>query len=386
MPSVNDLMEMTDLLYTKAVAAIEDRCVAVRNRNAKCRKCEQACIGDAITVDKNVLKISAALCVACGACVAVCPTGAIVGIDPTDEELEAATAQATMNAQGVSVVACARIASHRKGDPDKYATVPCLGRIDEVPLVEMAAHGMQDIVLVDGDCSTCKYGAVSSAVDSTVDYAVRLLESVGSPAIITRASEFPPEAIADDERKSDRAARRGFFTSAGSYAKNLAVSAAEKTLRDKLNQVQPQKPHTLKERLAAGQNGKLPAFEPQRNMRVMDSLFEMGEPLQETIDVRMFGSLDINPAMCSGCGMCVMFCPTDALRYSEVEEPDDPKQRYLEFQASDCTQCRLCVDVCLRRCIKFSPETSTAELFDFEPKLIEIPRPPKGARLFERKH
>ena len=56
-----------------------------------CRKCEKACQYDAIHVLDNVASIDYDKCVACGECVEVCPTGAIVDLGPirkpTNEEV-----------------------------------------------------------------------------------------------------------------------------------------------------------------------------------------------------------------------------------------------------------------------------------------------------------
>ena len=87
MPNLNDIMEMVDALETKAVITAPTRCVAVRNRHSSCRKCADVCLADCITVDKNELEIDAGACVACGACIAVCPTSALVSVDPMEEEL-----------------------------------------------------------------------------------------------------------------------------------------------------------------------------------------------------------------------------------------------------------------------------------------------------------
>ena len=73
--------------------------------------------------------------------------------------------------------------------------------------------------------------------------------------------------------------------------------------------------------------------------------------------------------------MCTVFCPTGALRKSELV-PEEGEGSFLEFSAADCVQCNLCADACLKDCLTVSPIVATEELFDFEPRLIYLPNPP----------
>ena len=43
MPNIADIIEVAEELEDKAVIPASKRCVAVRNRNASCRKCIDAC-------------------------------------------------------------------------------------------------------------------------------------------------------------------------------------------------------------------------------------------------------------------------------------------------------------------------------------------------------
>ena len=123
--------------------------------------------------------------------------------------------------RGGSSLACARKAAETTnvGDPDKYAVVPCLARMEEELLVELVARGVPEICLVDGDCRTCKYRGAVPAIDDTVESTRTLIEAMGSDAQITRTSEFPASVQVEDMRKAVGAARREFFTSSGHYAR-----------------------------------------------------------------------------------------------------------------------------------------------------------------------
>ncbi len=387
MPNLNDIMEMVDALETKAVITAPDRCVAVRNRHSTCRKCADVCMADAIEIEKNELAIDAGACVACGACIAVCPTSALISVDPMEEELAAAVAATTAAAEGVTVIACARKAARQTGDPDKYAVVPCLARMDERLLVELAARGIRDIQLVDGTCRTCKYRAAAPCIDDTVESARTLLEAVGSATAITRSDDFPEAVKVADLHKAVGAARREFFTSTGHYAKDVAKTAAEKMVNEKLKQLKLQKEEqSLREKLGVKNGaGKMPTIEAERNLEILDAMSRIGEPEVPEMFTRIFGDIEIDVEKCNGCGMCVMFCPTDALRKSLDVHPDKTRG-YVEFSMADCTQCNLCADACLKKCIEIIPVVPMAELFDFEPRLVEISASKSGNnKLFNRK-
>ncbi len=382
MPTAGDILALADLFKSRSVDVQEERCVAVRNRNASCKRCAETCLAHAINVSTNRININIDACMACGACIAVCPTAAIVGLEPTDEEIIRHIKSATDQADGMSVFACARIASQQMGDPDKFVELPCLGRIDEALLVSLVARGFNNIVLVDGTCFTCKYRDASKCVNNTIQSAADLLKMRGATLDITRVSEFPPNVVFEDERKAAGAARRGAFTQTGGYAKNVALNIADRVISGGLQQNRRNN-RSLQQRMGA-KNGKLPIFEAQRNMQILNDLFTMGTIAQSEISSRLFGVVSIDASKCSGCGMCVMFCPTGAIKYSVVEEPEDKTKRYLEFQIADCTQCNLCVDVCLRHCLEISPVISVEELFDFEPRLIEVPGSAKKRSLSDR--
>lgn len=399
MPSVQDIMEMADLLKVNAIGIEEDRCVVVRNRNASCTKCTDACIRSCITVSRNELSIDPSACVNCGACVAVCPTGALSTLDPTDASLASSVARCSDPSSGLVVMACARKAAKHEADPESFAEVPCLGHVQESFLMDCAAAGLTDMVLVDGNCSTCKYGAVSPAIDKTIDNAAELLEASRSDAIITRTSSFPEELrMKGKTKKSFRGEdRRGLLFQTGGYVKQVATNVAKKTIDDKLGV--GNKPKTLRERLSAGQSGRMPSFSPNGNFELIDAmtklLDESGVDVQDpmgdaydhlhdsVIDTRHFGEISIDLDKCSGCGLCVLFCPTEALCHCDETDPDDPDSKFLEFDASLCTQCRLCEDVCIRKCLDISPKVSLLSIFDLEPEKVRINRPQERTNIFD---
>lgn len=429
MPSINDIMEVAELLRSKPVICAEERCVAVRNRNATCRKCAEACVAGCIEIEQNQLTIHSEACVNCGVCAAVCPTEALVALSPLDGEIVAEAVEAWRRrcAHGAAeevpavAIACARAAAQKMADPDLYATVPCLGRIDEALLVEMLcadrtgdipadAHtphvistraavgggaegflsGPLDVLLVDGNCKTCRYGGISPYLDEAIASTRSLFDAFELPVTVERASTFPSDVLLEDDQQRSTLRgreRRSLVGDAKRFATSAAKATAEKAIADALDQ-RPGEP-TLRERLKVNPHGVLPTFPAERNMTVLDALCETtADPdalPDTTLDTRLFGDVTIDPDTCTGCGMCAMFCPTGALRFSDVAEHPEDGMRYLEFQAADCTQCDVCADVCLHHSVTVSPQVQLREVLDFEPRLIAVPQLKKTVDIFRLK-
>lgn len=374
MPNLSDIMEMAETLETKAVLAIPDRCVVVRNRNVTCQKCTQACpVEGALKVQDNKLEFDGTFCVSCGACTVVCPTEALVPTKPLDSDLAAGITRACLLADGAAVFACARIAARHEADPGKYQEVPCLARMEESVLIELAAHrAVESIVLVDGTCSTCKYRATDKGIDDTLESTNTLLDAWGSSVTVKRASVFPDGILlTDDATASFGVSRRGFF----SHTKSAARDTAKKTV---VKALQPEEREaTIQERLRVTDSGILPQFNAKRRMNILDALDRIGQPRVDEVFTRLWGSVEIDRDVCDGCEMCVVFCPTGALKKSELV-PEDGTRTFFEFSLADCVQCNACSDICIRQCIKVSPFLSTVELLDFEPRLIAVEKPTAG--------
>ncbi|WP_165247286.1 4Fe-4S binding protein [Adlercreutzia sp. ZJ141] len=414
MPTLADVVEIAEVLGTKAVFPVKDRCIAVRNRHSSCHKCSEACPAGAVYAEKNKLEFDAAACMSCGACTTACPVEALVPLLPDDETLGRAARIVVEETGGVAVFACARIASKGVGDPAKYAEVPCMARIEESLLVELASEGVRDIVLVDGVCKTCKYRSCVPRFDEVVRTATKLISVQGGQARISRTSEFPDCALVDNKWELLSESRRGFFTSMGTRAADAATETVKYLVgKNPENQVQEK----LRDFLQITESGSLPQFSPERRGRLLDSMYAIGEAAaHETaeaieadeavsyvadeaaaheatetteaiepaeaaeparLETRLFGSVEIDEDKCRACTMCTVFCPTGALTKSTIA-PEDGVGSYLEFSASDCVQCNLCADACLNKCLTVHPVVSVDELFDFEPRLIHLPDKPKN--------
>lgn len=380
MPKIVDIIEIAESMQTGHVLVVPKRCSAVRHRKSSCRRCVDACISGAVALGFNEVSVDPNECVGCGACTAVCPTEALLPLSPTDDELLANLAVAVENlgeARDTAVISCARIASKRMGDPEKFAEVPCLGRVEESLFVQLAAHGVTDIVLVDGTCRTCKHRDVVPVVDDAVDAANEIFAVMGSSARVRRISELPEAALAPEGESRYGESRRGFFGQATSVAKTAAGKTVDHVLSSGVAKSVP----TLRDMLAVDDSGVMPQVDAVRHASLLDAMAELGEPVADELFTRRFGSVEIDRDECNSCAMCTVFCPTHALAKSS-DEPSEKGGIVIEFSAMQCVQCGLCEDVCLKGCLTVSPAVSTDQLFDFEPRVFDLPKPAAGKSHF----
>ncbi len=83
---------------------------------------------------------------------------------------------------------------------------------------------------------------------------------------------------------------------------------------------------------------------------IKDVSAKRGLPQKEVVtkDNAPFGIVEVDPSRCTGCSLCALDCPTEALNF--VQEGDDDSYRML-FQRERCTGCGLCQKSCPEHCL-----------------------------------
>ncbi|MDO4182623.1 MAG: 4Fe-4S binding protein [Coriobacteriia bacterium] len=381
MPDLSNLVDIAELAQAMGkqyVFVALERCLPVRHRKARCRQCVDVCPAQAVTVKENKVQVDHSQCVGCGACTTVCPAEALVPLDPPDAKLQSDAELLLQHAaekglpEGTVCVACARKAARHEADDQAFVEVPCLCRVHESFLVGLVARGATDLALVDADCATCKLGHCEETTNRVVESATKLLEAQGCDARIRRTSHFP-QGMPGYRARALSETRRAFFTSSADSGKK----AAEKTARFFIRR-EAQKDTTVAMvldafGLTAEQEADL--VEPHRRTHLIDALYEVGQPAQETLDSRLFGSVEIDNGKCNICNICTVVCPTKALHRSDKDGKDAPGSALISFWPSDCIQCHLCEDVCFRKCVTVGSEVRLDQLFSFEPAALVKKRP-----------
>ena len=351
MTKVEGVLGVLDRLQSDELNVYPYRCVVMRNRNASCMRCAEACTSGAIAVTGDELTVDPELCVGCGTCATVCPTCALEARHPNDAELAQRAQGALAANDGVAVVVCDAKweAAGGRVDPAKVARVTCLGRVEESLICALAAQGATEIRLVHGDCASCARNVACETYELVVETANALLEVWDAPVRAELRSTLPMGVRAQDEPREMLGigydeGRRAFFADLGTVA-GEAVAAGFAGGAESQGAEDPDVPASgarqAARRMKVMDDGTLPHFVPDRRERLLDSLAELGEPAEGTLDTRLWGRVVIDPSTCKSCYMCATFCPTGALRKFV-----DGADAGVEHIPGDCVKCRCCTDVC----------------------------------------
>ena len=404
-------------LQSDHVHVCQERCLLVRNRNAECLRCAQACTSGCISYNEQtkMLDIDQARCVGCGTCATACPTCALEARDPNDTELLACL-QGALNASASKRVA---IVCEKAGIAQNECTVrlTCLGRIDESALIQLAAWGAREVTLTCGACNACEHKPGRTVVEEVCESANTLLglwdgtmhvelkevgpaaEPTGLPAQETRADRTATHGkIAQVDQQiqtacADRTATQSAIeqvnqliqsADAGKVAEhdtatrdggrpNLSAEASD----DKAAATD-QVDRPLK-RLKVMADGTLPHFVPDRRERLLDALADLGEgPMdsQTMARTRLWGHVVIDTDKCTSCRMCATFCPTGAI--VKFDAPDGTFG--IDHYAADCVKCLCCQTICRSQAIVVEDTVPANVLVNAVPErhVMHPVRVPKG--------
>ena len=360
------------------------RCVVMRNRNASCMRCAEACTSGAIAVTADELSVDSDLCVGCGTCATVCPTCALEARHPNDAVLDQQVRAALVANEGRAVVVCQAMWDAHKGaiDPAKATCVTCLGRVEESVLVGLAAAGAQSIALVHGDCATCARNVGMETYVQVAECANLLLDVWDAPVRVELREKLPasiraaaPVAGAGLQEQASPlgydASRRAFFGDAGRLGAEVVAGA----MADLSGAAEAAEQEAVNDQviryMKVMNDGTLPHFVPDRRERLLDALAELGEPRDAALETRLWGRVVIDPAQCKTCWMCTTFCPTGAIsRYRE-----DGHDVGVEHVPADCVKCRCCEDVCPTGALVLHEDVMAREVVAGEvAERFELPR------------
>ena len=377
MPSISGIIDLLGKLESPLVTVHQDRCIMVRNRNANCLRCAEACTSGCISFDGENLTISPERCIGCGTCATVCPTCCLEARNPNDAQLLNECLAGAQRTEGTAIIACGEFLDRARGlfDPDKVARVECLGRVEESLLSEILAQGIEDIVLVHGACATCEHATGRAAVEDVLETQQCLLEAWGVTGMSVRlASKLPGKARAQEVSYDTE--RRDAFRQGGESLRHIGAVAASTALGD--TNTDESESDAKKQRYAkVMDDGTLPHFIPDRRERLLDALASLGEARDVEVNTRLWGHVSIDIDLCESCRMCAVFCPTGALRKFDADDGTFGVEHY----PGDCVKCRCCESICPANAITISDEVLASDVLKGTTEIYEMKEPAvkKGA-------
>jgi formate hydrogenlyase subunit 6/NADH:ubiquinone oxidoreductase subunit I len=75
---------------------------------------------------------------------------------------------------------------------------------------------------------------------------------------------------------------------------------------------------------------------------------------RQPVPAHLRGALTWNPEKCTGCGLCVKDCPSNAIELITLDKA--AKQFVIRYHADRCAFCAQCVQNCRFECLGMSPE------------------------------
>lgn len=340
----------------RCVLQTSERCVHNRHRLATCMRCIQACPVSAITLQESIL-VDLKKCTNCGICTTVCPTGAFEAVAPTLPELCTRVAALGQDTHRLTF-RCQHHTPAETDPTDPVIALPCLGRVDEVLLLEAAAAGIDTIRLEDGGCAQCVRKRGSEVALCALNEVNRLLEWCGHPTPL-RVMAHPSTVNPSRPAQAGRLSRRAFFAMLWNAAEQAKVRVIhpEVSMEDSDGRI-------LSSPAKKRGNDKYVPAKWQGMLRVLKTLPRGQDLLQQPCDLWSQVRIEKN---CRGCQMCAFFCPTGALRIIEMDGKSG-----LSFTSALCTGCNLCSEICLRSCIVTGPVKEMIHIIKEEQEILVL--------------
>ncbi len=316
-----------------------EQCLRLRHKQSRCRLCLENCPPGAISFDKS-LEIDNSRCSGCGICANLCPTGVFELRDFPYESLLAPVREGS-----IVDFTCSSF------PPEKESLrVPCLGYLDATMLTGIIAHGSQAVRLNISQCKECRFALGLRVAAKSLRQANRILALFGIPRKISASARKPNSS--PNLREAESYSRREFFSYLQGKTRSRLAAAIETANSDR--KMMAKTKVTLEPRL------------PKKRSLLLDYIKKMGQPVadQARVDDLPFAQVEIGDR-CNGCGLCVTFCPTGALR-----SYDQGDRQVIDFSSGYCLACGLCSDVCPENAIAYSAWFNPNDLITGNRKIL----------------
>jgi ferredoxin len=355
-------------------------CAHSRNKKTGCTQCIDVCSTKAIAPKGDHIEVTPQLCMGCGACTTVCPSGALTYVYPRVADVgvklktllrtyaNAGGRDATILFHDAGQGAAAIAELSKRGDGLPAHTIP-------VALHHPASAGL-DVWL-----GAFAYGAAGVSVLLTEDIAPEYADALKAQAGI--ANSVLAALGYQDSRVEVLSAMD--VSSPPPWRGRVPAGRERGKIDDALNVDRPSpSPVALRHPLPSRERGSGPdplqasahaLWSSPRGLAVreaatfnltndkrgtLDAVFEhllKHAPTPKTVialsNGAPYGEIKVNADKCTMCLACVGACPEGAL----ADNPEKPQLRFIE---SKCVQCGLCEKTCPESAITLLPQLNLA--------------------------
>jgi ferredoxin len=291
-----------------------------------CRHCSDACLYSAISHEGPTARIDPIRCVHCGACAAVCPSGALQSPVFSDDEYRAVIRE---------------FASRTAGFENPLVVFTSDRGISMLEAEAKSGMGLQEGMIVVRSPSAAPLGW------SHYLWAASANVPVLSVCPAEELAGHPEVAGAEDRASAARQALRGSYKTLVGHRSlrpseklsDVCIEAAQGAIRRLGDSFTPPGPR-------------------------MDAMLGVRLAVVSEAEVRLPGANSFDVSVddrCTLCGTCTIVCPTKAFRTSTRDRNIE-----LRFYPSQCTGCGICVKEC--------PEDAMAVSRAFSPDWLDFRR------------
>lgn len=302
-------------------------CAHGRSRKTGCTQCIDVCSTRAIRADGDHVAVEPHLCMGCGACATVCPSGAMTYAYPAASDL-GTTLRTLLATYARAGGRDAALLLHAGDGARELATLARRGRGLPARILPVEVEHVASVG-IDLWLSALAWGACGVAVLATGDEAPEYL-------VALRFQMSIAQTIANEQGYQGR-----HF---------VLIDARNDNVERALWDWQPALPPRIAASFAA-------TADKRRTLALAFDHLATHAPVPKTIIAlppgSPFGTLDVNAERCTMCLACVGSCPEAAL----LDHPETPQLRFIE---SNCVQCGICAATCPEQAIALVPRLDLA--------------------------
>lgn len=301
-----------------------------------CSKCIDVCPVDAITLSGSTLKIEDA-CRKCGLCIAACPSEAISDSHHSARQLYDDIARAA-GSHEECYVTCTRALG--RAPEENEILLPCVGVVPtEVWFAILADYPNVSVYLPYGICDKCKTTTGEAELSAHIAAAEELTgRSVGL--------EMDAEELSHAYKRSyERRQLMNSFVGAGAKAVAVAnpalatADAMRKRLQERGKQINRLTGEL--ERMTGATNAQHKKRQVVQKRQLLLSALQDHPRLAERVGQRV---PVCDATKCTMCGLCAQVCPPHAIELNNIGQ--------VKAEAIYCMDCGACINMCPENCLK----------------------------------